>query len=210
MCWETNILHACGCTEATEIRLCEHAVFPWLHNVAHPIGLPMNPTIRVESTPGYCNNCIKEKGMGVTAPGSGIFGLGVGHAGYEGNGSGSGYEAVEEGMGDGLSKRWEEYEARKGAELRGASGGWGGAAVFGQPSAAPGGSTSAGLEVVLEDKNEDDDDEDEDEDENEDEDEDEDEDEGEGEGDYDDYDEEEEDAAAYLEVAAPMVDELME
>ncbi|KAL2064626.1 hypothetical protein VTL71DRAFT_3763 [Oculimacula yallundae] len=199
MCWETSTLFACGCSELTDVRFCEHSIFPWTHNVAHPRGLPMNPTVRIERSAEYCRDCIKERVVGVVALGVGASGSGSGWGPgeYEGKGKGRGKgeesdefkEYSKDPLGDKMKEMRRrakilrgELDAQGGAGI----GGTGAPRVFGQPSAA-----GAPIRETLEDVRENEEDEDEDDDD---------------ENEYDD----EEDTEAHLEVEPPMLDEMVE
>ncbi|KAH6690801.1 hypothetical protein BKA61DRAFT_585033 [Leptodontidium sp. MPI-SDFR-AT-0119] len=99
MCWETRVLFACGCEEVQQIRFCEHSVFPWLHNIAHPKDLPMNPTISVGRAPANCSNCTTAIGPPATGEEDEFEGFAV----FEGGkykkakgGKGTEIEAIEE------------------------------------------------------------------------------------------------------------------
>ncbi|KAK0118577.1 hypothetical protein ONS95_007463 [Cadophora gregata] len=64
MCWENRLQFSCGCEVVQHVRFCEWAAMPWLTNVAHPKGRPMQPTIDILPVGGECGVCRGGKGEG--------------------------------------------------------------------------------------------------------------------------------------------------
>ncbi|KAH7416752.1 hypothetical protein BKA64DRAFT_636149 [Cadophora sp. MPI-SDFR-AT-0126] len=64
MCWGKRLQFSCGCEEVQQVRFCEWAAMPWLVNVAHPKGLPMQPIIDILPVKRECKACAPGKGKG--------------------------------------------------------------------------------------------------------------------------------------------------
>ncbi|PVH79012.1 hypothetical protein DL98DRAFT_533372 [Cadophora sp. DSE1049] len=170
MCWEKRIQFTCGCEEVQHVRFCEWAAMPWLTNVAHPKGLPMQPTIDILPVKRECENCAAEKGKG-----KGVGGLagekkeggkegkaGKGKEGKTGKEGGKGEDEDEDAEGEELDE--DELRAMIGEgytpdQLRAVSGFWGslGAPVgVGGSAAAAAGVRGSLVPVPEEDEDEDD------------------------------------------------------